>query len=167
MKKIVYVLALFFIAVSCESLKEKSLSQINRLENSDSIFNLNEMQDLYAAYVDFAVKFPDDEQTPHFLFKAAQRSHLLSKANEGVKLLEKILVDYPNSNYCEDALLTMGYMYENELKEFEKAKETYEMFLKKYPKSNMTMDVKLAIENIGKTPEEIINGFNKENLEKD
>ena len=107
------------------------------------------------AYLDFSVKYPDDELSPEYIFKAAQRCNATAEHEQALKLFQQIIDQYPKSKVAEEALFLQGYIYENSLHDLVKAKTAYGHFLAKYPKSDLTEDAKLAIENLGKTPEEI------------
>jgi TolA-binding protein len=50
----------------------------------------------------------------------------------------------------------VGFIFANELNETDKAKSIYEEFLKKYPESELASSVKLELESIGLSPEEIL-----------
>jgi TolA-binding protein len=159
MKRIGILLISIMALISCQSPKEKQIDRIKSLEASDSSFNVNIMNELNNAYIDFTEKYPDDTHTPEYLLKAAQRSSVLGKPNESITLFNKIIENYPNSSFSEEALFLKAYTYENNLNETDKAKQTYEDFIHKYPKSQLVEDAKLSLQNVGKSPEEIMEGI--------
>lgn len=156
-----FILAVLLVA-ACKSPREKKIDYINNLEASDSAYNLNQMTELYWNYIDYADKYPDDQRTPEYLIKAAQRSSSLNKAEEGIRLLERLLKTYPNSKFCEQALFTMAFSYENNLNDFDKARKYYTEFLQKYPKSELAEDAKLSLDALGKSPEEFLESIQKD-----
>ena len=163
MKRIGILLISMMALFSCQSPKEKQIDRIKSLEVSDSSFNVNIMNELNIAYIDFTEKYPDDAHTPEYLLKAAQRSSVLGKPNESIALFNKIIEKYPNSNFSEEALFLKANTYENNLNETDKAEQTYRDFIKKYPKSQLIEDAKLSLQNVGKSPEEIMKDItNKE-----
>ncbi len=151
----VFILVSVFAFAACHSPKEKSLDNIKKLEAADSIFSPRAIEELKNAYLDFSVKYPDDELSPEYIFKAAQRCNATAEHEQALKLFQQIIDQYPKSKVAEEALFLQGYIYENSLHDLVKAKTAYGHFLAKYPKSDLTEDAKLAIENLGKTPEEI------------
>jgi TolA-binding protein len=158
-----YLLVLSVLLVAaCKSPKEKKIDYINSLEASDSAYSVSQMTELYWNYIDFADRYPDDSRTPEFLVKAAQRSSSLSKAAEGISLLERLLKNYPDSKFCEQALFTMAFNYENHLNDFDKARQLYNEFLQKYPKSELADDAKLSLDALGKSPEEFLDLIQKD-----
>lgn len=82
-----------------------------------------------------------------------QKEESLKKAVGYYKRVAKEFEDQPEA---ESALFTMGFVQANELKQLDSAKIAYETFLKKYPKSQLVNSVQLEINNLGKTPEEIL-----------
>ena len=162
MRKIIVLICVVSIVYACQSPKEKMIEEITLLENSDSAFSITQITDLYWNYASFVEKYPDDERAPEFLFKAAQRSSILNKAKDGIAFFEKLIVTYPNSKFCEQALFSIAFSYENNLNDFDKARVYYNQFLQKYPNSELAEDAKLSIENLGKSDEEFLESINKD-----
>ncbi len=163
MRKYILLLVISLsVLYACQSPKEKALAQIKSLESNDSAFSNELMTQLKTAYVDFAKAYPDDEHTPEYLFKGAQRAIVLEQANEAVELLGEMIQKYPKAAQVEDALFLMGYTYENNIQDLNKAKSIYEEFIKKYPKSELAEDAQYALDNLGKSPEDIIKSIPEE-----
>jgi hypothetical protein len=59
----------------------------------------------------------------------------------------------------------MGYIHENYFQELGKAKAIYEQFLQRYPDHDFADDAQISIENLGKSPEELIRIFEEKNRE--
>jgi TolA-binding protein len=55
--------------------------------------------------------------------------------NHAIALLEKILVEYPDDVLADDAFFTEADIYENQLRNKDKAMEMYREFLNKFPGS--------------------------------
>jgi TolA-binding protein len=163
-KKLLSILVLSVLVIACSSPKEKLLNQITKLENSDSAFSIGQITDLYWAYTSFVEKYPDDEHSPEFLFKAAQRSNILNKSQDGIILMQKLIANYPHSKFCEQALFSIAFSYENNLNDFGNARKFYDQFLQKYPNSELAEDAKLSIENLGKSDEEFLESINKDSI---
>lgn len=163
MTKYISILVLATLTlVACQSPKEKALQHIKGLESNDSVFTNELMNDLKMAYVDFVKTYPDDEHAAEFLFKAAQRSIALQEFNEAVEMLKQITEKYPKSTMVEDALFLAAYTYENHLHDLPQAKMLYEDFLSKYPKGELAEDARYSLENLGKSPEELLNAIPEE-----
>lgn len=161
-----YVLSIgliLFTVMACQSPKEKALKDIDTLEASDTSFSVENSAKLKDAYLDFANKYPDDINAPEFLFKAGQRMSVLASENnnaeyhkESIAIFEKICKTYPENHFAEEAMFLSAYVYENSLKDTDKARMRYESFIDKYPNSELKEDAELAIKNLGIDPAEVI-----------
>jgi TolA-binding protein len=162
MRAIAIILLSVTILAACQSPKEKALKNIKNLESNDSAFSTELMTDLKMAYLDFAKAYPDDEMTPEFMFKGAQRAIVLEQANEAVDLLQQLCNKYPKSNFVEDATFLMAYTYENNLNDLNKSQALYKDFIAKYPNGELAKDAQFALDNLGKSPEEMLNIISEE-----
>lgn len=151
-----FVIAFVMVAVACQSPKEKAMKHIRSLEGNDSAFSTELMTELKTAYVEFSKNYPDDEAAPEFLFKGAQRAVMLEQPKEAVDLLQLLIDKYPKSPYHEDGLFLLAYTCENNLNDLPRAKTLYEKFLKEFPNGELAKDANISLENLGKSPEEIL-----------
>ena len=49
-----------------------------------------------------------------------------------------------------------GFILANDLEDLDEAKSTYELYLEKYPNGQLADDARVELENLGKSPEEIL-----------
>ncbi len=63
---------------------------------------------------------------------------------------------YPNTEHTPVATFLVGFIYNNDLNNPDSAKVGYERFLSKFPNHELARSAKFELENIGKTPEEIL-----------
>jgi outer membrane protein assembly factor BamD (BamD/ComL family) len=165
MKKIFgYVFIVFVAITSCNSPKEKALKSLYEKENADSTFSPQAARELKEAYIAYAQQYPDDEQAPIFMFKAAQRCNVMGDHNEAIEILNQIFERYPQETVAEQALMLKAYVYENSLGALAEAEKIYKQFLEKYPNSVMADDAKSALKYLGKSPEEVWDAMNKEGV---
>ncbi|MFN4082295.1 MAG: tetratricopeptide repeat protein [Bacteroidia bacterium] len=156
MKKYLIIISLTIAAISCQSPKEKLADRIKELENSDSIFSAELMKELKENYIAFSKKYPDDERSASYLFKAAQRCLALNEPNEAVLLLNDLISTYKQNEILENAMFLLAFTYENSLNQIPQAEAAYKNFLQKFPDGELSEDAKIALQNLGKTPEEIL-----------
>jgi len=79
-----------------------------------------------------------------------------------VELLEGIDLHFrQKSPIAPQALFQAAFIYENQLADTAKARETYERFLSYYPDHKLAPDARRSIELLGKSPEKIIEEFLK------
>lgn len=111
----------------------------------------------------FVQRYPDDGHTPEYLFRAGQASVALGDSQRGVQLFEEMASKFPDSEFAPRALITAAFETESKLNDLPKAKTLYEAFIQKYPKHNLVNDAKTSLKNLGKSPDEIVEGFIKKN----
>lgn len=75
------------------------------------------------------------------------------KAVEFFRLLFK---EFPNSKDAPKALFLSGYILANHLNKLDEAKLAYQEFLNKFPSNEFASSVKIELDNLGKTPDEIL-----------
>ena len=90
-----------------------------------------------------------------FNIAAIQHNNLqnFQAAVDGYKLfVEK----YPDGKKAPTAIFLIGFLYHNELKNLDSAKVFYQRFLAKYPDNEMATSAQFEIQNLGKSPDEIL-----------
>lgn len=109
----------------------------------------------------YAHKHPKDSLAAKLMFQAAQQLEAHKLTQDAVEVLESIQKDFSETAYAAKALLTEGFIYNNVLNEYDKAKEKYNQYLEKYRDldSNLTRDVELELKNLGKSADELIKEF--------
>jgi len=128
------------------------------LENATAPLNIEKAKELVNAYTDFAKKYPNDTNSVNFLFKAANIS-MISQPKLSVELFDQVIKDYPTFNKIAYCMFLKAFVYDDKLKNINKAREAYEVFLKKYPTNDFADDAKACLDNLGKTPEQLIHEF--------
>lgn len=63
---------------------------------------------------------------------------------------------YPQGAQAPMALFMIAYLFHNELRNLDSAGAAYREFLAAYPEHEMTPSAKFELENLGKSPEELI-----------
>ncbi len=165
-------LACFLIAilalVSCQKISSRQdLEKIQALEkkadeNRDAASlggaALDEklLDELGTAYLDWADRYPDANETPEFLFRAGELySNELQDFPKAIEVFEKDYKTYPQHETAANALFFIGYLYNNSLHDLPKAEKYYKEFLEKYPQHNMAKHAKFELESLGMTPDEV------------
>lgn len=149
-----------------KTLREQYLTEITKLEGE--MHKSPEINNVTAglaikAYSDYAGFFPDDSVTPDYLFKAAEIATATKQYPQALIYYKWITDKYPNYTYKQESLYLQGYLLDNFLNDEVKAKVIYEEVITKYPESTYANDAKAAINNLGKTDEELIQEFKKKN----
>jgi len=156
--------------VSCESNQNTSkdndvtIEKIKELEKE--LFNsgittidTKKARKLCALYIDYAELHPNDSISPELLYKAADINMNVNDPKSTIALFNKIRSTYPKYKNIPTILFLTGYVYENQLHDYKNAKKYYTELLDKYPKNEFADDAVISINNLGKSPEEMIEEF--------
>jgi TolA-binding protein len=169
-KSILIVLGLILMSVLLVQCSNDQKTRIVNLEKQIAsekfVFDQKGMEvagELARAYVDFADAHKDSPETPAYLYKAADLMLNLNKSKESLDLYNRIIYQYPDYEKAPECLFLMAYIYENNFQNYGKAKEIYEQFIQKYPTHDFADDASISIENMGKSPEELIRMFEEKN----
>jgi TolA-binding protein len=108
-------------------------------------------------YRDLAKDHPDDTLAESALFTIAAIEHNnlqnFQAAVDGYKLyLEK----FPRGKKAAVAMFLTAFLYNNELKNLDSAKVFYQRFLATYPNDEMASSAQFELNNLGKSPDEIL-----------
>ena len=161
MKRILFVLFLATAMMSCNN-QEKERTNILDLEKNmvdgNGVLNAASADKLIEAYMNYAKKFPNDEMSPDFLFKAVDISFAYNALNpqKTINIINVLIENYPDFEMSPMAMYIKGFVYENQMGDYENALETYNQFLEKYPDNPMAADVQSTINNLGIPLEELI-----------
>lgn len=107
---------------------------------------------------------PYSEFAPDAFFKLAelytvlegdsiQKMHNYEKA---IECYNQIIEKFPNNEKAPQAIFMAGFICAENLKDLERAKYYYKKFLKAYPDHELATSVKAELDNLGKSPEEIL-----------
>lgn len=114
-------------------------------------------------FQEFAGFFPEDPLAPDYLLKASDFSYQTKQFEKSVKILNRIIADYPDYNRMEDVLFNKASHLDFELRDTTQAKEVYQEFIEKYPESELVDDAEARIKYISYSAEDLIKMF-EENL---
>lgn len=176
-KKVLLIGLLISCLYSCNSTgkveeKNKLLLKIQQSEKklyNDSLMELDitTADSIINLYSNFANRYSDDSSSAEYLFRAAEICKTLNKGRQSLLYYERVENNYPQFSKMPICIFMQGFVCENLLKDFENAKYHYQRFIDKYPKHALVHDTKILIENLGKSPEELIKSFQeKEKLNK-
>lgn len=94
------------------------------------------------------------------LLMAGALAKTTGNANKAIQLYYSVGEKMPNHPKAPTALFMEAFIYENDLQDMDKAKATYELFLKRYPNDpDYADDAQNALKYLGKSPEEVVRQF--------
>ncbi len=145
--------------LSCQKQKEEGLYKTAKEE----IKNGN-IQAAIENFEKLVETNPYSEYAPDAFFSLASLYQTLEgdsiqKLNNYKKALEyynEIIEKFPNNEKTPQAIFMAGFICSENLKDLEKARYYYKKFLKAYPDHELASSVKAELDNLGKSPEEIL-----------
>lgn len=133
--------------------------EIKVMDTVTYIIDYQVAKELGPAYIKYVKTYPQDSLAPDYLYKAAELNQALDKGNLSVKYYEQFLTDYPDNERAGTAMFQMAFVYENLVQNKELAVKYFNEFIEKYPNHPLVPSAEMSIENIDKSPEELIKEF--------
>ncbi len=151
-------------AAGCTPSRDKMAGRIETLEKSlfspqAQEFSKAKADSLVAMYETFIEKHPSDTLTPGYIFKAANIVMNSGDGPKALRLFEQYMNDFPSGPKAALCLFFKAFIYENLMGDLDRAKESYLLFIEKYPNDDFANDARMSIANLGKTPEMLIKEF--------
>lgn len=161
---------LFFFAIililasGCGESKEKKADKISTLEkqlyaSAATGFNKAKADSLLSLYESYVQKYPKDSLAPKYQFQAAGLAMTLGNGKKSLELYGNFIKLFPENPKVPVCMFFTAYIYENMIMNLEKAREIYLNFIEKYPNNDFVKDAQVALENLGKTPEQLVREF--------
>jgi outer membrane protein assembly factor BamD (BamD/ComL family) len=152
------------ILLSCSDPRNDDIEKITQMENDlfseeSSLDNMDKAKGLIDEYTLFADQYPEDTLSPEFLFRAADIAMNINRGEMAINIYNRILKSYPDFRKAPECLFLKAYVYENNLGQLNKARVYYQEFIDKYPENDFADDAEISIQNLGKSPEELIREF--------
>lgn len=156
--------AALLLLTSCGPSRDELANRIQGVEKllyapQAVAFDKGKADSLTALYETFVKEHPKDTLSPGFLFKAASLAMNSGNGQKALILYEQYLKDYPDKPKAPMCLFFKAFVYENLFQDLDKARESYNEFIRKYPKDDFADDAQMALVNLGKTPEMLIKEF--------
>jgi len=79
------------------------------------------------------------------MMEMGRRFHDTTGLRAAISEFEFLRQEYPGSKYRFEALFTIGQIYEDDLNDSERARETLEDFLRRYPRNHLADDARAAL----------------------
>ena len=161
--KLTMIAALAIMMMACDNgkLKVEDLEKAEAsLYNEDMTANKEAFPEVYDLFCQYVEQNPDAEDAPDWLFKALNLSFQFKEPQESIGLLDKLMKQYPSyRNTPVGMFMVASLIYEEKLGELGQARMLYEKLIEEYSDSDFVPSAQQSILNLGKTPEEIIQGF--------
>jgi len=152
------------IGGDCKMLYIDAIRMDSILLKSNTV-NPNLAEQAIDAFNNFASTCKDDSLAPIFLLKAGQIAQSIGKFQQSQILLKKCSDEFPAFRNRGAALFLLAQVYDDAsmLNNETEAKKIYEQIIKEYPNTAWERDAKVCIKNLGKTDEQLVKEFLKNN----
>jgi len=160
MKKVLSVFAIIiFLFTGCSKISDKSY--LDKAAESAKNGNISEAISFYEKLVN---EYPESKLAPEALVKEATLYHDYKAKNifkeeplrKAAEIFRSVAEKYPESKQGPQSLFMAGFIYANELQDYDEATKTYNFFIEKYPDNELAASAKDELENMGLSPEEIL-----------
>ena len=163
LRKSIGIMITTAVLVACQSPKNKLSEQITLLENETSAgFDAVKLKKLSSLYREYINQFPQDSLVMGYLFRSGTLNMALKNGGDALSDFTTLINRFPQSPYLAEAHYYKAYVYEDILYEIEEARIAYYEFINRFPEHQLVQDATLSIQYLGKTPEEIVKGFEGE-----
>ena len=112
------------------------------------------MDQAIEAYSAFVRKFPGHEKAPAALKNWAAIVQQKGDMQGAINLYERLLNEYPQSDWGDEAQFMIAFIYEEYMNDVEKARGAYQRVIDRYPNSELAANAKQLLPHVGKSPEE-------------
>jgi len=166
--KLLIFLSILSLLSACDKVgSRKDMDEIEKMEqladqNREDVINHRSNPDidllnrLGEAYIDFADQYKEAPEAPEMLFRAGELySNELQDMEMALKIFKRNYSEYPGHETAANALFFTGYLYNNSLKDFVNAEKYYKEFIEKYPDHNMARHAEFELNSLGMTDEQV------------
>lgn len=152
---------------ACKNEKERQYDEIVSIEKSlfgdRTSFN-DSIARIYLSKTDAYVKnYKEDEHTPDLLFKSGEVLNGLQSYTFAIRKFQEVYLLFPKHSKASESIFLCAFIYDTYLQKYEDAGRYYRLFLKKYPNHPLAKDAKISLDNLGKTPEDLVKEFELKN----
>ncbi|MBK7149567.1 MAG: tetratricopeptide repeat protein [Bacteroidetes bacterium] len=156
---------LMFLLAACAPDTKWGISKINDKEQriladaKAGKIDSASLMSLLNDYETFAAKHPTDSISAEYLFRSADFYRYMRRPLKSIQIYEKISLQFSNHSKAPLSVFLQGFLYENDLTNYAAARAQYHRFIVKYPNHPLTKDVVITMQNLGKTPEQLVAEF--------
>lgn len=100
-------------------------------------------------------RFPNDAKQDTMLFALAQTEQNMGRGVEAISRYEELLKKFPKSSMAYKAQFMIGFIYSENLLNYDKAREAYQKVIDNYPNSEVVESAKWMLANMGKKVEDL------------
>ncbi|HMC97275.1 MAG TPA: tetratricopeptide repeat protein [Flavobacteriales bacterium] len=142
----------------------EAVKRIRAMEDSvfeNLAFDQRSAQALLDVYKAFASAHPVDSMAPEYLFRAAGVARSVHDADQGLRLYDRIIADYPSWRRLPDVYYLKAFTLDSDLDRKGEARTAYTEVINRFPDHPFARDARAMIENLGLSDAELIEKFER------
>ena len=153
MKFVVYIVpCVILFLIGCAKMTEDELWQ--KIEQSRASGNLDSTIQMCQATIK---DYPQGKNASAALYMIAETyQNGKHDYRSAVNYYSAFVKQYPDLNSTPVAMFITAFIYNNNLQMFDSARVAYQNFITRFPNHELAASAKFEIDNLGKTPDEII-----------
>jgi len=105
-------------------------------------------------FTDFVARYPEHELAAKALKHLAHITQQRGDNQGGIAYYQRLIDHFPQSGFNAEAQFMIGFIYEEDLQEYEKARQAYQKVIDDYPDSELAASARHLLPNVGRDPEE-------------
>ncbi|MCK5572158.1 MAG: tetratricopeptide repeat protein [Bacteroidetes bacterium] len=128
---------------------------------ADTLTSIEDRREVFSEAVETYTTLMDEYSSSEYseaaLFRLATiYNNHTREFRKAVDAFSMYIRSYPEGEKSAVSVFMIGYIYNNELGMLDSARAAYEQFLSQYPDHEMAMSAKFELENLGRSPEELV-----------
>ncbi len=147
--------------ISSEINKEQFLKDFNELETKLKVEKpaKEDIEKAITMYQDYAGIFPDDKKSPDYLLQASDFAYTMNQYAKSVKILNRIIDNYPEYYNLESAYFNRASHTDFELRDTALARIYYNEFIDKFPESDFVKDAEVRLNTMHLSLDDLVKTF--------
>jgi TolA-binding protein len=151
MRKLVVIL-IPLVLFSCSRVSEEELHR-----QATSAYEEKNFSEAAIRFEELIKEFPKGQFTEESLFiLASVYGDNMGDYEKGIATYRRLREMFPNGSKAPAALFLIGFVYNNHLNNLDSARIAYEEFLTQYRDHEMATSARFELDNLGKSPDELL-----------
>jgi TolA-binding protein len=102
----------------------------------------------------FLASHAEHPKAPEVLKKLAGLAQQQGQMQEAIGYYGRILDEYPDSGHGDEAQFMIAFIYEEYIRDIERARLAYQRVIDRYPESELAASARHLLPHVGRNPEE-------------
>lgn len=171
MKTKIWIVLLAFTMVACKNadLEKLTKEKDQFYDNLQELkFDYKDAMQLAESYRQFFQRHPKNKEIPDLTMELADlTNNYLNEPKEAISHYSRVIEEYSKYEEVPVAIFMIATIYHDKLKDYEKSKIYYEKLINEYPDHYFVKDAKIMLDNLGKSPEELLDEILKKKRERE